>query len=260
MRELKADLARELAHRASAVLLDPEYGVGLDTGAAGLIFALEATGSVLRDGVRDNLLLDGWTVEKVKRAGASGVKLVIHVDPRHQVSARRSVDFASTIAEQCCRYDLLFLAEPIVPMDSDGDGRLVLAALERMANVRADVFKIQYPGDDLVKYVSDVIYQPWALLTGGASFKDFQRNLSTACQAGCSGFVAGRAVWQEIGELSSAADRRRYMQSTVRTRFDQLISIVRSNAVDIWEKIRVDDRLAEGWYHVYPGFDLGDQP
>ena len=38
---------------------------------------------------------------------------------------------------------------------------------------------------------------PWTLLSGGDSFEVFEKQLRVACHNGCSGFLVGRALWQE---------------------------------------------------------------
>ena len=45
------------------------------------------------------------------------------------------------------------------------------------------------------------------LLSAGADYKTFNRQVEIACKAGASGFLAGRALWQEGVQISSRKER-----------------------------------------------------
>jgi len=78
--ERKLELCSALAPHASAVLLDPDYGAaqciagGVLPGHTGLLVSIEATGYQSDPQGRVTTLLDGWSVEKIKRMGGSAVK------------------------------------------------------------------------------------------------------------------------------------------------------------------------------------------
>ncbi len=75
------------ATTGTGVLLDPEIGVGPAIadgslpGRAGLIVAVEATGYEGEPGARVSRVLPGWSVEQVKRLGASAAKLLVYYHP-----------------------------------------------------------------------------------------------------------------------------------------------------------------------------------
>ena len=45
---------------------------------------------------------------------------------------------------------------------------------------------------------------PWAVLSAGVDFETFKRQAKIACQAGASGYVAGRSFWQDLAKLPRA--------------------------------------------------------
>ena len=75
----KLELCSSLAKYASAVLLDPIFGAaqcishGVLPNVTGLLVSIEATGYGGGKEHRQTKLLDGWSVEKIKRMGASAV-------------------------------------------------------------------------------------------------------------------------------------------------------------------------------------------
>jgi len=125
MEAVKIGVTQALAPVASGYLLDPEFGVGpainrfVLPGRTGLLVSLETSGYEKKGNWRLTTLLDGWSVEKVKRLGASAAKLLIFFNPDaprevvdHQVKIVRGV------AEECARLDLAFVCEPMsYPVD-----------------------------------------------------------------------------------------------------------------------------------------------
>ncbi len=84
---LKCEIVAALAPACSAVLIDPELGgaqciaEGALPGNVGLIMALEATGYTGDPTQRESRILEGWSIEKAQRMGASGVKLLVYYHP-----------------------------------------------------------------------------------------------------------------------------------------------------------------------------------
>src|SRR3989475_11056887 len=87
MEAVKLGVTQALAPHASGYLLDPEFGVAsainpfVLPGRTGLLVALEQSGYEKKGNWRLTTLLDGWTVEKVKRLGASAAKLLLFFNP-----------------------------------------------------------------------------------------------------------------------------------------------------------------------------------
>ena len=83
----KRDLTEALAPESTAVLLDPIYGAaqaiaaGALPGDVGLLVSLEETGYEQDAQGRVTTLLPDWSVEKVRRMGASAVKILLYYRP-----------------------------------------------------------------------------------------------------------------------------------------------------------------------------------
>src|SRR2546426_6142271 len=104
MEAVKLAVTEALAPLASGYLLDPEFGVGPAInrfalpGRTGPLVSMETPGYEKKGNWRLTTLLDGWSVEKVKRLGASAAKLLIFFNPDaprevvdHQVKIVRDV-------------------------------------------------------------------------------------------------------------------------------------------------------------------------
>ena len=81
---LKEEIVGELTKYATAVLLDPVYGLSPAmqmTGKSGLLLALEKSGYSGDDTAREPQFLDTWTPEKIRKMGASAVKLLVYYNP-----------------------------------------------------------------------------------------------------------------------------------------------------------------------------------
>ncbi len=114
MVSFKQELITEISAKATAVLLDPVYGVGpaIVSGAiapeSGLIVAVEKTGYTGDPTARESQILDGWSVEKIVRLGASGVKLLLYYHPdARQCGRTRSACAAGGAGVPVIRYTTL---------------------------------------------------------------------------------------------------------------------------------------------------------
>ena len=113
----KIRMGRVLAPLSTAVLLDPLYGVpallqGTVPAGVGLVMCLEEYGYEGSAEGRLTAVIKGWSVAKIKRIGASAVKLLLFYHPRSSVAARQEA-FLAEVAEECRRYDIPLLVEPI---------------------------------------------------------------------------------------------------------------------------------------------------
>jgi tagatose 1,6-diphosphate aldolase len=62
------------------------------------------------------------------------------------------------------------------------------------------------------------------LLSAGISYDIFLKQVRTACEAGASGVMAGRAVWREAVTLDRLV-RNTFLQSVARERMQRLQSL-----------------------------------
>src|SRR5579872_5215197 len=84
MEKYKQAVSRVLTPYASAILLDPELGLeaaGQRAKTAGLLLAYEQTGYDEKVFGRMPRLLAGWSVERLVKAGANGIKTLLYYSP-----------------------------------------------------------------------------------------------------------------------------------------------------------------------------------
>src|SRR4029077_15718941 len=84
MEEFKILVAEVLTPHASAILLDPEWGLPAAKRRAknaGLLLAYEKTGYDKAEPGRLPDLLDHWSVRRIKEVGADSVKILLYSTP-----------------------------------------------------------------------------------------------------------------------------------------------------------------------------------
>ncbi len=271
--QVKQDIVRELAPYCSAVLLDPETGVGLSltSGAlparTGLLVALDSgsTGDPQRP---ETSLVENWSVAKAARLGASGVKLLIYYHPRGS-DAPALEELVGHVAEACRQHDVPFFLEPL-SRDPVSPGRklapeerrrLGLEAAARLVPLGVDVLKAEFPLDvehepdehawvEACRDLTDACSVPWSLLSAGVDFETFVRQARIACEAGASGVIAGRAVWREAATTHSEA-RRRFLAGVVRERMTRLARLCERTGRP-FTQVYQPPELPTGWHAEYP--------
>ena len=256
MVEFKLDLCRAVAGSASAVLLDPQYGAaqaiaaGVLPGRMGLLVSIEKTGYSGESTARITEVLPDWSVKKIKRMGASAVKLLVYFRPDLKETASRQLDLVARLAEDCIQADIAFLVEPVsYPTEDDERNperfarmkpELVIDTARQMTSLPIDVLKAEFPAD--LEYEKDearaqehcreldrASKAPWALLSAGVGFEQFQKQVELASKAGASGFLAGRALWQEGARIRSRQERMDFFRHTAAPRLDQVARLVRQH-------------------------------
>lgn len=282
MVQFKLDLCDNIATYASAILLDPIYGAaqsiagGVLSGRTGLLVSVEATGYQDNAEGRVTALLDGWGVEKIKRMGGSAVKILVYYRPDLIEIARKQLEMVCSVAEECIKYDLPFLVEPVsyaVPGDKTDPVKfaakkpdLVIETARQVTALPIDVLKAEFPADlnyekdktkilEACRRLNEASQVPWVLLSAGVDYKTFREQVKIACQAGASGFLGGRAIWQEALQLTDREQRVKYLKTTVVDRLKDLVEITTRYAVPWYRKFNVKpDNLVivpENWYKIY---------
>jgi tagatose-1,6-bisphosphate aldolase len=206
MHGMKDRLIDGLTPDASAILIDPELAASRFRSsrplAPGLIVGIED--GDYATAAESPRLRPGWSVARVADLGADAVKISFSFKPEDTTAAER---FVHDVVRACELVNLPLFCEPIVQTGGGDDLRRgVLEGLRRFGGLGPDVLKIQFPCDtvanpsrgawvDACGEVDDLSPVPWALLSEGRGFDEFRELLTIACQAGASGFVAGRAIW-----------------------------------------------------------------
>ncbi|MGI2336687.1 MAG: tagatose 1,6-diphosphate aldolase [Dehalogenimonas sp.] len=252
MVDFKLDLCRALAPVSSAVLLDPIYGAaqaitaGALPGNTGLLVSVEATGYEGGKTARITRLLDGWGVEKIKRLGASAVKMLVYFRPDSGDLAEIQLETVAKVAAECQEHDIPFLVEPVsYALDGESNEEyrgkkteIVTGTAKMMTALPIDVLKAEFPADmtqvtdegrllEACRALDEASAKPWVILSAGADFPVFRRQVELACRAGASGFLGGRAIWQEAVSITDREVRRRFFETTALERLNELIGLTR---------------------------------
>ena len=249
---IKEDVIDALSPLASAILLDPDYGLSPAQRlhrTCGLLMALEQTGYSGDSTYRHTELYPDWSVAQIKRMGASAVKLLVYYNPNAGELAEEIEALSRQVSEQCLAQDIAYFLEPVtystdrnVPKSSMAFAQrrpeLICETARRLGATGPDVLKLEFPidgnfDDDQAHWlkaceaVSAAAPVPWVLLSAGVEFPVFEQQVKIACQGGASGFLGGRAIWKESVPMSES-DRRDYLANLGVKRLKKLIEI--SNA------------------------------
>lgn len=274
---LKLELLADLGSEATAVMLDPEYSIGpaIATrtlpGNVGFLAALEAQGYLGDPMARRTSLLDGWSVEKAKRVGAAGIKLLVLYRPDSGAVAEAQEHMISAVIADCARADIPLFLEPVAYVIEDGleanspefaakRRDIVIEGVRRLGALGPDVLKVQFPVDtrfesdqqvwaDACAELDEAALVPWALLSGGDPFELFRDQVMVASKAGASGFMVGRALWK-AAVTAAASDRQAIIEQQVRPRFLELAAIAREHGRDWAARHRLPE-TDERWYTTY---------
>ncbi len=282
MVNFKLDLCQAVEPFASAILLDPEYGAGqaiaagLIPGHKGLLVSAEKTGYTGERAARITELLPGWSVKKTKKIGASAVKLLIYFRPDVKDIASKQLDLVARLADQCIKEDIAFLVEPVTYPISQDEGSskkfaeikpgLVIETARQVTSLPIDVLKAEFPADikfeqdegkllKLCRELNNASMLPWVLLSAGVDFESFKKQVKIACKAGASGFLAGRALWQEGAQIRNRTKRMSFFQNTAAPRLKELAELADSYGKPWYSRMRADNEkftlVTEDWYQSY---------
>ena len=235
---LKLEIVHHLQGAGSAVLLDPHYGIPAAFDALaqdkGLVVTLEDSVFTETDEGRFSASINEWSVSKIKRLGGDAVKVLAWYRPdASPANIAFQQDYVKRIGDECAYYDIPFLLELLlypfaneaaasrgyVEMQAKASDQ-VLASVEEFAkpDYGVDVFKLESPvnadaidGSATVQALFDemgrLAGRPWVMLSAGADKEAFRDILVHAFKAGASGFLAGRAIWQDAFKLYPDWDR-----------------------------------------------------
>jgi len=275
MVDFKFDICRALSPHCSAILLDPVYGAAQSiasnvfSGKAGLLVSLEETGYEGSGESRLSRSLEGWNAAKVRRMGADGAKLLLYYRPDVSVAARQRA-LVTELAQRCDEQELAFVVEPVgyAVGDESASGRygqikpeIVIKTAEELTPMGIDILKAEFPADartekdearmlEYCKRLDGASRVPWIILSGGVDFRLFVRQVEIACRAGASGFLGGRALWQEATSMASREQRREFFQTTVVDRLRVIMAVADAYATP-WYKRTQAPAIVDGWYLSY---------
>ena len=236
MEEFKALVTEVLTPHASAILLDPEWGIAPSKKRAknaGLLLAYEKTGYDKTGPGRLPDLLDDWSVRRLKEAGADCIKILLYYTPTDGPKINNIKHaWVERIGDECRANDIPFFLEFVgyeEGIDEKGlefakkKPEIVTASMAEFTKDRygVDVMKVEVPinmqyveGAKAFKgqkaYTRDeakalflksakVATKPFIYLSAGVSNAEFTESLGLAAESGVkfSGVLCGRATWKD---------------------------------------------------------------
>ncbi len=271
----KQEILSILSPEANAFILDPEtilfptiYSRLLSD--KGVLTSIEKTGYFENKAGRNTVLLKNWGVRKIKRAGADGVKLFVFYSPEYKRASRRAENLIRGLSKECRKEDILFLVEPLPyslsekknsPEFAKKKPELIIRTAERFSKLGIDILKTDFPCDlnyehDLekalghAKALDEATSVPWILLSQGAHFNIFRKQIYLASKAGASGYAVGRAVWQEA---FSSSDFSGFLRNESLKRMREINNIVSANAKPVWETVfhERNSAFSDKYYQKY---------
>jgi tagatose 1,6-diphosphate aldolase len=230
MIKVKKMIIDAVAEDMSGVLVDPEWGLpAYDKRAKPFLLCTEKTGYVETDGDRTTEI--EYSPAELKQMGASGIKLLLYMNPE-AANCKVQMATATKMLEESHAVGLpLFLEFVTYGNETAGKSRSewVIRSVKMFldAGIVADVFKLEYPGDvDSCAQITEMLGNtPWILLTRGEPYDVFVEQLKNATTNGAVGFLAGRAIWQEVADYADDGARAKYLREVSATRFREICRI-----------------------------------
>jgi tagatose 1,6-diphosphate aldolase len=234
--EFKELVADVLTQHASAILLDPEYGLPATKKrhGKGLLLAYEKTGYDADQPGRLPDLLDHWSVRRLKAEGADCIKILLYYTPYEtsEINDQKHA-FIERVGDECVAHDIPFFLE-FVGYDVHGASEksleyakkkpeIVSGSMEEFgkAKYNVDVLKVEVPvqmefvqgtkafkgeaaytRNEALQHFRDAAsttHKPFIYLSAGVSNAVFTETLELAAESGTSfnGVLCGRATWKD---------------------------------------------------------------
>jgi tagatose 1,6-diphosphate aldolase len=236
MEEFKTLVTEVLTQHASAILLDPEWGIPASKRRdrnSGLLLAYEKTGYDKTGPGRLPDLLDDWSVRRLKEVGADCIKILLYYTPDDPKDVNdKKHAWVERIGDECRSNDIPFFLE-LVGYEEGADEKgpefarkkpaVVIGSMREFTEDRynVDVMKVEVPinmkfvegakafggtkvyskndAKDAFRRAADVVTKPFIYLSAGVSNAEFTESLELAAESGVpfSGVLCGRATWKD---------------------------------------------------------------
>jgi tagatose 1,6-diphosphate aldolase len=233
--QFKSLVASTLTAESSSILLDVEYGLAATKNihGKGLLLSYEKAGYSPERPEKLPSLTEGWSVKRLKEAGASAIKLLVFYTPYEDpwVNEQKKA-FVERVGAECRGEDIPLFFEFLGYEPGGGDETclayakkkfdILKASIEEFSSDRygVDVLKIEVPfqmaytagtsmfkGEQACSYdealslfreVSTITDKPIVYLSAGVTSEAFVETLKMAVESGAHfhGVLCGRATWQ----------------------------------------------------------------
>lgn len=236
MVEFKELVTAALTRHASSILLDVQYGLPATRhlNGKGLLLAYEKAGYSVSSPERLPTSTEGWSVLRLKEAGADSIKILLYYTPfENDWINEQKRAWVERVGAECRAHDIPLFLE-VVGYDMHGEDEkgsayarrkpeIVIRSMAEFSNERyaADALKVEAPVQ--MQFVQDTsackgetAYTraeamehfrhaaastplPFVYLSAGVSNAVFIEMLELAIESGVAfnGVLCGRATWQE---------------------------------------------------------------
>ncbi|MHC5247783.1 tagatose-bisphosphate aldolase [Enterococcus sp. LJL90] len=271
--DFKKIVSAELTPFASAILLDPEYGLpaaAVRDSKAGLLLAYEKTGYDATTPGRLPDSLSTWSVKRLKEAGGDACKFLLYydIDEPAEINEQKKA-YMERIGSECSAEDIPFFLEVVsydaqIPDATSKEyalvkPRKVIEAMKEFSHPRygVDVLKVEVPVNmNFVEGFSDeAVYSqkeaqqyfkeqsaatdlPFIFLSAGVSAELFQETLkfAKAADSTFNGVLCGRATWADGVEqfvVGGEAAAKDWMQTQGKKNIESLNQVLQETATPI---------------------------
>ncbi|MHB1674336.1 MAG: tagatose 1,6-diphosphate aldolase [Acidobacteriaceae bacterium] len=234
--QFKELVTEALTRHASAILLDVQYGLPATKhrNGKGLLLAYEKAGYTVDHPERLPTATEGWSVLRLKEAGADSIKILLYYTPfeNNWINEQKHA-WVERIGAECRANDIPLFLE-FVGYDVHGEAEkglayarrkpeIVICSIKEFSQERygADVLKVEVPVqmqfvEGTQAYQGQKAYTrseamehfrvaasatplPFVYLSAGVSSPVFLETLEFAVECGVSfnGVLCGRATWQD---------------------------------------------------------------
>jgi tagatose 1,6-diphosphate aldolase len=219
----KNEIIRTLADQCSAFLLDARFGLAQAIasralpGSVGLMASVEDEDYKPATATRTTRFRENWGTRQMKMLGVDVCKLLWFFRPDSSIADHQR-EVVRRLVEECSALSLPLVVEPIwYPLEGEDPKseawreRRVEGIIEsaREANgLGTDMLKVEFPGyvdsnagkakaSAACQQLHASISVPWVILSAGVGYDSFKTQVEIACNAGASGFLAGRSIWRD---------------------------------------------------------------
>jgi tagatose 1,6-diphosphate aldolase len=226
--EAKNEIIRALADQCSAFLLDARFGLAQAIasralpGSVGLMASIEDEDYRPATATRKTRFRENWSTRQMKMLGVDVCKLLWFFRPDSSVADYQR-DLVRRLAEECTSLSLPLVVEPIwYPLEGEDpkstawrERRVqgIIESAREAYELGTDMLKVEFPGyvdSDTGKakalaacqQLDAAVTVPWVILSAGVNYDSFKTQVEIACNAGASGFLAGRSIWRDAASVS----------------------------------------------------------
>lgn len=187
------------------------------------------------DVARDPALDARWVLEQ----GGDPLKFFVQLRGDRPAPARGEPDLVAEcvavcqeIIDDCPREGIpavienLIYAMPGTELSAPERETAIIESARVLNDLDIDLLKLEYPGSpEACRRLASVLTRPWAVLSAGVPFDEFQDVLRIAFdEGGAAGFIAGRSVWREAVSLDGPA-RQDFLTNVAKPRLDKLVTV-----------------------------------